>query len=46
MLNITGGGEALFKEHNDVWYLKPDHVFSVNATKEEIKNFVQLEVRS
>ena len=41
MLNITGGGEALFKEHNDVWYLKPNHVFSVNATKEEIKDFVK-----
>ena len=42
MLNITGGGEALFKEHNDVWYLKPDRVFSVDASKEEIKNFVKL----
>ena len=41
MLNITGGGEALFKEHNDVWYLKPDKVFSVNASKEEIKGFVK-----
>ena len=44
MLNITGGGEALFKEHNDVWYLKPDHVFSVNASKEEIKGFVKTEL--
>ncbi len=41
MLNITGGGEALFKQHNDVWYLKPDKVFSVNASKEEIKGFVK-----
>ena len=41
MLNITGGGEKLFKQHNDVWYLKPDKVFSVNATKDEIKNFVK-----
>ncbi len=41
MLNITGGGEALFKEHNDVWYLKPDKVFGVNASKEEIKGFVK-----
>lgn len=41
MLNITGGGEALFKQHNDVWYLKPDKVFSVDATKEEIKGFVK-----
>ena len=41
MLNITGGGEKLFKQHNDVWYLKPDKVFGVNATKEEIKEFVK-----
>ncbi|MBR5663301.1 MAG: cysteate synthase [Bacteroidales bacterium] len=41
MLNITGGGEALFKEHNDVWYLKPDYVFKVDASKEEIKGFVK-----
>lgn len=41
MLNITGGGEKLFKQHNDVWYLKPDKVFSVNATKEEIKEYTK-----
>ena len=40
MLNITGGGEKLFKQHNDVWYLKPDKVFSVNASKDEIKEFI------
>ena len=44
MLNITGGGEKLFKEHNEVWYLKPNHVFGVNATKEEIKGFVKTEL--
>ena len=41
MLNITGGGEKLFKQHNDVWYLKPDKVFSVNATKEVIKEYTK-----
>ncbi|MDY6436331.1 MAG: cysteate synthase [Bacteroidales bacterium] len=41
MLNITGGGEKLFKQHNDVWYLKPDKVFGVNASKEEIKEFAK-----
>ena len=41
MLNITGGGEALFKKEHDVWYLKPDHVFSVDFSKEEIKGFVK-----
>lgn len=40
MLNITGGGEKLFKEHNKVWYLKPDKVFGVDASKDEIKQFV------
>ena len=42
MLNITGGGEKLFKQHNDVWYLKPDKVFGVNASKDEIKDFAKL----
>lgn len=41
MLNITGGGEKLFKQHHDAWYLKPNHVFSVNASKDEIKTFVK-----
>ena len=41
MLNITGGGEKLFKQHNDVWYLKPDKVFGVNASKDEIKEFAK-----
>ncbi len=41
MLNITGGGEKLFKQHNDVWYLKPDKVFGVNASKDEIKKFAK-----
>lgn len=41
MLNITGGGEKLFKQHHNPWYLKPDHVFSVDASKDEIKNFVK-----
>lgn len=41
MLNITGGGEKLFKQHNDVWYLKPDKVFGVNASKDEIKEYTK-----
>lgn len=40
MLNVTGGGEKLFKATHNVWNLKPDRVFSVHATKEEIKDFV------
>ena len=41
MLNITGGGEKLFMQHHTPWYLKPDKVFAVNASKEEIKGFVK-----
>ena len=45
MLNITGGGEKLFMQHHTPWYLQPDHVFSVNATKEEIKEFVKTNLK-
>ena len=45
MLNITGGGEKLFMQHHTPWYLQPDHVFSVNATKEEIKEFVRTNLK-
>ncbi len=41
MLNITGGGEKRFKENHEVVYLKPEHVFDVDASKEEIKEFVK-----
>lgn len=41
MLNITGGGEKLFKQCHEPWYLKPDHVFGVNASKDEIKAWVR-----
>ena len=41
----TGGGEKLFKQHNDVWYLKPNHVFKVDASKEEIKGFVKTNLK-
>ena len=45
MLNITGGGEKLFMQHHTPWYLQPDHVFSVNATKDEIKEFVKTNLK-
>lgn len=41
MLNITGGGEKRFKENKDIFYLKPTHVFDVDASKDEIKEFVK-----
>lgn len=37
MLNITGGGEKRYKADNDVFFLMPNHVFDINAPKEEVK---------
>jgi cysteate synthase len=37
MLNITGGGEQLFKKEKDVTYLKPDHIFDVNPDVKDLK---------
>jgi cysteate synthase len=36
MLNITGGGEKLFKSEHKPVYLKPNIVFDINASEEEI----------
>lgn len=36
MLNITGGGEKLFKQGKDMWYLKPSVVFPLNAADHDI----------
>ena len=36
MLNITGGGESLTKEHHDVWYAKPDSVIDSFLPAEEV----------
>ena len=36
MLNITGGGEQLFKKGREVWYLKPSHVFPLNPDVEDV----------
>ena len=41
MLNITGGGEKRFKENKDIFYLKPTKVFDINASKEEIHEFLR-----
>lgn len=40
MLNVTGGGEKLFKSTHETTCLKPERTFGVNATKDEIKNYV------
>ncbi len=41
MLNITGGGEKRFKENKEIFYLQPTRIFDVDASKEEIKEFVK-----
>lgn len=37
MLNITGGGEKRYKRDFKTSCLQPNHVFDINATKEEVK---------
>ena len=37
MLNITGGGERRFHAEHEVCYLKPDHIFKIDFTKEEVE---------
>ena len=41
MLNITGGGEEHFKEHNDLWYLKPSHVFPLEPSVDDVVSKVE-----
>ena len=36
MLNITGGGESLTKEHHDVVYAKPDLIIDTYLPAEEV----------
>ncbi len=36
MLNITGGGEQLFKKEREMWYLKPSHVFPLDPDTEDV----------
>ena len=37
MLNITGGGEKRFQAEHELFYLKPDHIFRIGFTKEEVE---------
>jgi len=41
MLNITGGGEELFKTSFEPYYLSTDLIFGINATEEEIISAVK-----
>ena len=36
MLNITGGGEQLFKRDREMWYLKPSCVFPLDVEADEV----------
>ena len=36
MLNITGGGEELFKQDKELWYLKPSLVFPLDPDVDEV----------
>ena len=37
MLNITGGGEKRFHGEHKLHYLKPNHIFRIDFTKEEVE---------
>ena len=41
MLNITGGGEQLFKRDKALWHLKPDHIFPLNPDPEDVVRKVE-----
>ena len=36
MLNTTGGGEELFKQDKELWYLKPSLVFPLDPSVDEV----------
>lgn len=42
MLNITGGGEKRFKAEHQLHYLKPEQIFEVDASPDEIKRKIGL----
>lgn len=41
MLNITGGGEELFKREKEVEYLKPDYIFDIEPDIEDVKKVLK-----
>jgi len=41
MLNITGGGEKLFRKSYSLHYLKPNHIFGMNPNEEEVIGVVE-----
>ena len=41
MLNITGAGEEAAKKNRELFYLKPVKTFSLNATVDDVVNYVE-----
>jgi len=41
MLNITGGGEELFKKTHSLHYLKPNHIFDMNPKEDDVLEIVE-----
>ena len=41
MLNITGGGEALFKQGKEIYRLQPDRIFPLNPDEAEVIDFAE-----
>ena len=41
MLNITGGGEALFKQGKEIHRLQPDRIFPLNPDEAEVIDFAE-----
>ncbi len=41
MLNITGGGEKKLKDEKEITYLKPNHIFEINPSINDIKKVVE-----
>jgi len=41
LLNITGGGEELFKKSHQLYYLKPNHIFKINPKEDEVLEIVE-----
>lgn len=41
MLNITGAGEEAAKKNRELFYLKPVKAFSLNATIDDVVNYVE-----
>ena len=42
MLNITGGGEKLFKKGHKLHYLKPNHIFAMNSNEEKVLDVIEM----